>query len=87
MSLKISSDELNSSVSLRTVTLGLESFIFFFSFIICMTITGTIKTRATATRYPVTSGLTAETTKTEGRKSNLVAQKGSTVARRRKVGL
>jgi len=52
-----------------------------------MVLTGTIKTRATANRYPVTSGITAETTKTYDRKMNLHPTKGSTVARRRKVGL
>jgi hypothetical protein len=52
-----------------------------------MTITGTIKTRATAKRYPVTSGLVAETTKTEGRQINLVAERGSLVRRSKKVGL
>lgn len=52
-----------------------------------MSITGTIKTRAVNKNYPPTSGLTAETTKQEGRKSNLVPERGSNVARRRKVGL
>lgn len=52
-----------------------------------MTISGTLKTRAVAKRYPVTSGLTAETQKQVGRQSNLVAERGSTVARRQKVGL
>ena len=51
-----------------------------------MTISGTIKTRAVATRYPVTSGLTAETTKQAGRQSNLVPTSGSLVPRRKKVG-
>tara|TARA_Y100000296_G_scaffold19577_1_gene23305 strand:+ start:1025 stop:1183 length:159 start_codon:yes stop_codon:yes gene_type:complete len=52
-----------------------------------MAITGTIKTRAVATRYPPTSGLVAETTKQVGRKSNLIPTRGSNVSRRRKVGL
>lgn len=52
-----------------------------------MAITGSSKTRAISKRYPVTSGLTAETTKTEGRKTNLVATKGSLVRRRMKEGL
>jgi|TARA_R100000501_G_C2589048_1_gene89723 hypothetical protein len=52
-----------------------------------MSITGTLKTRAILKRYPPTSGLIAETTKQVGRQSNLVPEKGSTVARRKKVGL
>ena len=52
-----------------------------------MAITGTKGTRAVSKRYPVTSGLTAETTKTEGRKTNLVPQLGSLYAKRKKVGL
>lgn len=52
-----------------------------------MAITGSSKTRAIATRYPVTSGLTAETTKQTGHKENLVAVQGSNVARRKKVGI
>jgi hypothetical protein len=37
-------------------------------------------------RYPVDTGLTAETTKQEGRQSNLVAEK-SFVSQRDRVGL
>jgi hypothetical protein len=44
-------------------------------------------TRAIATRYPVTSGTTAETTKTEGRETNLVPTNGSLVTRRNKKGI
>ena len=44
-------------------------------------------TREIATRYPVTSGLTAGTTKTEGRQSNIVPTGGSFIPRRKKVGL
>jgi len=44
-------------------------------------------TKEIARRYPVTSGLTAETTKQEGRQSNLLATNGSFVPRRKKVGL
>lgn len=52
-----------------------------------MTITGGLRTRAIANRYPCVSGLTAETTKTEGRTMNLVPTNGSNVPRRNKVGL
>ncbi len=38
-------------------------------------------TRAISKRYPVTSGLTAETTKQEGRQKNLLAE--STIVRKR----
>jgi len=38
------------------------------------------------TDYPVTSGLTARTTKQTGRKLNLIAENGSLVARRKKAG-
>lgn len=44
-------------------------------------------TRVVARRYPVTSGTTAETTKTEGRQINLVATDKSFVPEREKVGL
>jgi len=37
--------------------------------------------------WPNESGLTAETTKQEGRQSNLVAEEGSLVPKREKVGL
>ena len=43
-------------------------------------------TKEIATRYPVTSGLTAETTSQVGRQSNLVPERGSIVPRRKKVG-
>ena len=43
--------------------------------------------RGIANRYPPLSGLTAETTKQEGRISNLVPVKGSLVKRRVKIGL
>jgi|TARA_Y100000034_G_scaffold132736_1_gene196434 hypothetical protein len=52
-----------------------------------MAISGTKGTRAVLTRYPITSGLTAETTRTYDRQINLVPTKGSLVARRKKVGL
>ena len=52
-----------------------------------MTISGTKSTKAVLTRYPVTSGLTAETTRTYDRVQNLVAIKGSVVPSRKKVGL
>ena len=47
------------------------------------------KTKGTAeiaTRYPVTSGLIAKTTKQKGRQSNLVPEQGSIYARRKKIG-
>jgi hypothetical protein len=47
-----------------------------------MAITGTKGTRALASRYPVTSGLTAETTKTDGRQTNLVPELGTVVPKR-----
>ncbi len=47
--------------------------------------TGTKGQRATAKRWPVTSGLTAGTEKQEGRTSNLVP-KNSLVPKRQKVG-
>ena len=43
-------------------------------------------TRGIATRYPVTSGLVAGTTKQAGRQSNLVPEQGSLYPRRKKVG-
>lgn len=52
-----------------------------------MTITGTIGTRAVRRSYPVTSGLTAETTKTEGRQINLKAECGTFVPQRKRKGL
>ena len=55
-----------------------------------MTVKGTTGgkgTRAIATRYPVTSGLTAGTTKAKGRQLNLTAERGSLVRRRMKKGL
>ena len=38
-------------------------------------------------KWPVTTGLTARTTKQEGRQSNLVPERGSKVLRLEKVGL
>ena len=52
-----------------------------------MAITGGIGTRAISKKYPATSGLEAETTKTAGRKTNLIPIKGSLVRRALKVGL
>jgi len=52
-----------------------------------MAVTKTKGTREVSTRYPVTSGLTAGSTKTEGRKMNLVPTQGSYIPRRKKVGL
>lgn len=52
-----------------------------------MAITGTKGTKAVLTRYPVTSGITAETTKTAGRQTNLVPEKGSLVRKRYKAGI
>ena len=52
-----------------------------------MTITGEAKTKAVLTRYPVTSGLTAETTRTYDRVMNLVPTQGSNVNRNMKKGL
>jgi hypothetical protein len=49
--------------------------------------TGGKGTRAIAKRYPVTSGLTAGTTKQEGRQKNLVPTDGSFVSRKNKIGL
>lgn len=39
------------------------------------------------TKWPVTSGLTAKTTKQTGRKKNLVPERGSLVPRRLKAGI
>jgi len=52
-----------------------------------MAITGTSKTRAVLTRYPVTPGLTAETTKTHGRATTMIPLEGSIVQRRYKKGI
>ena len=38
-------------------------------------------------KWPITSGLIAGTTKQEGRKINLVAEKGSLIPKRLKVGI
>lgn len=43
--------------------------------------------RGILTRYPVTSGTTAETTKTEGRQVNLIPENGSLVNSREKKGI
>ena len=48
--------------------------------------TGGKGTKAIASRYPVTSGLTAGTTKTEGRKINLVPTDCSKVLKRDRTG-
>ena len=39
------------------------------------------------TKWPITSGLTGGTTRQHGRKSALIATKGSLIPRRNKVGL
>lgn len=39
------------------------------------------------TRWPVTEGIIAETTKQTGRKMTLTAEKGSNVPRREKAGM
>jgi len=49
--------------------------------------TGTKGTRFVATRYPVTDGLTALTTTQTGHQENLIAQEGSLVPKRLKVGI
>lgn len=49
--------------------------------------TGTSKTRAIATRYPVTDGLTAGTTTQEGHKETLEAEEKSLIKSRELVGL
>ena len=49
--------------------------------------TGTKSTRFLANRYPVTSGLTAGTTKTEGRVTALIPSEGSNIPGRNKAGL
>ena len=46
----------------------------------------TFNQKGVKTRYPVTSGLTAETTKQTGRKLNLVPQQGSNYPKRLKRG-
>lgn len=48
---------------------------------------GGIGTKEIATRYPVTSGLTAGTTSQTGHEENLVPQEGSLVSQREKVGM
>ena len=48
---------------------------------------GTSGTKEIATRYPVTKGRIAKTTKQTGTKMNLTAKRGSFVSRKRKVGL
>ena len=52
-----------------------------------MSLTGGLRTKATLSRYPVTSGTTAETTKTEGRQINLVPVEESHVSKKDKKGL
>jgi hypothetical protein len=44
-------------------------------------------TRHIATRYPVTSGLTAQTTKQTGHQENLKPELGSNVQRKQKTGV
>ena len=39
------------------------------------------------TKWPITSGLTAGTQKQTGRKTQLEAERGSTILRRHKVGM
>ena len=52
-----------------------------------MAITGGMRTKAIAKRYPVDDGLIAETTKQTGHIENLIAEQGSNVAKRYKEGL
>ena len=52
-----------------------------------MAITGSIRTRAIAKRYPVEDGLTAETTSQKGHKETLVPEKGSLVPGSQRKGL
>jgi len=47
----------------------------------------TIGEKELKTDWPITSGLTAGTTKQEGRQSNLVAEQGSLIPKRKKVGI
>lgn len=49
-----------------------------------MSITGGIGTKAISKNYPVETGLTPETTKTEGRQTNLVPEEESVVYDREK---
>jgi hypothetical protein len=49
--------------------------------------TGGSGTKDIATRYPVTSGLTAGTTSQTGHQENLVPQEGSNVPRRLTEGI
>lgn len=51
-----------------------------------MAITGTKGTRAVRKKYPVVSGLTSETQKQEGRKENLIPQKGTLYPKRLRKG-
>ena len=52
-----------------------------------MSITGKSGTRAIASRYPNTDGLTSETTSQEGHKETLEPQKGSKIPERYKKGI
>jgi len=52
-----------------------------------MPITGTKGTRALSKRYPVTDGLTAETTTQEGHEEGLIPQEGSLVPKTKKAGI
>ena len=49
--------------------------------------TGSKGTAAIATRYPVTEGLTAATTKQTGTEMTLVPEEGSKVTQRQREGL
>ena len=48
---------------------------------------GTSGTKEIATRYPIEEGLTARTQSQTGRQMNLVAEEGSVVPARNKVGI
>ena len=50
-------------------------------------VTGVKGTRAVATRYPTADGLVVGTTSQVGHQMNLLAQRGSFVKRRFKIGL
>lgn len=52
-----------------------------------MTITGTAKTKAVRNSYPSEEGIIAETTKTSDNQINLIAEEGSLVPKRDKIGM
>lgn len=52
-----------------------------------MSITGGVGTKAIRSDYPVDTGLTPETTKTDGRQVNLVPEEGSIVSDKEKRSL